>query len=112
MDQKGDWLALGLGHQVWILKLHWNAKCEIHKVDHYATFEGHRSSMSGLHIISEKSHGILTLSKKPYGCHSFFLQMTRMSQGWSASATTEPSISGLLMDWNVSMNLHFLDTTA
>jgi hypothetical protein len=51
-------LSLALHNaEVWVLKLGWNLNCEkvsIKEVDHYATLEGHRSVVTGLHYLGRK----------------------------------------------------------
>ena len=55
MSSNGQWLAVGLDCQIWILKLGWTREgCKISKIDHFATFEGHREPISGLHIMESK----------------------------------------------------------
>ena len=55
MSTNGQWLAVGLDCQIWILKLAWTREgCKISKIDHFATFEGHREPISGLHIMEYK----------------------------------------------------------
>ncbi len=53
MSTNGQWLAIGLDCQIWILKLEWAAAAgsKITKIDHFATFEGHREPISGLHFM-------------------------------------------------------------
>lgn len=49
MSSNGQWLAIGLDTQIWILKLEWSIKsCKVCQIDHFATFEGHREPISGL----------------------------------------------------------------
>ena len=53
MSSNGLWLAIGIDCQIWILKLEWKENCKIAKIDHFATFEGHREPISSLHLIEE-----------------------------------------------------------
>ena len=55
MSSNGQWLAIGLDCQIWILKLNWTKEGgKISKIDHFATFEGHREPISGLHLMDCK----------------------------------------------------------
>jgi hypothetical protein len=58
LSSTGEFLSLALHNaEVWVLKLGWNLNCEkvsIKEVDHYATLEGHRSVVSGLHYLGRK----------------------------------------------------------
>jgi len=60
LNSSGEFLSLALENsEVWVLKLGWNhleessEKSTIKEVNHYATLEGHRSVVTGLHYIGK-----------------------------------------------------------
>jgi hypothetical protein len=71
LSQNGDWLALGLTNQIWILKLEWKSNSII-KVDHFATFEGHRGTISGIHFIGKLYFWPALISQSIYFLNFYF----------------------------------------
>ena len=52
ITQDGKWLAIGLDAPIWILQLSWKPDFKVAQIDHYATLEGHRENVCGLHFMS------------------------------------------------------------